>query len=63
VQDHRELQITTEIPEDLNVLADEVELARVIVQPAGERPPLRQDADTAVTHVDIAAKGSAKTGC
>ena len=27
VQDHRGLQITMHIPEDLNVLADEVELA------------------------------------
>ena len=57
VQDHRELQITMEIPEDLNVLADEVELARVISNLLENARRYGKTVDTAVTHVDIAAKG------
>jgi two-component system osmolarity sensor histidine kinase EnvZ len=57
VQDHRELQITMTIPEDLNVLADEVELARVISNLLENARRYGKTMDTAVTHVDIAAKG------
>jgi two-component system osmolarity sensor histidine kinase EnvZ len=57
VQDHRELQITMEIPEDLNVLADEVELARVISNLLENARRYGKTPDTGVTHVDIAAKG------
>ena len=57
VQDHRELQITMEVPEDLNVLADEVELARVISNLLENARRYGKTVDTAVTRVDIAAKG------
>jgi signal transduction histidine kinase len=56
VQDHRELQITMHIPEDLNVLADEVELARVISNLLENARRYGKTADTGVTSVDIAAK-------
>ena len=57
VQDHRELQIHTAIPEDLNVLADEVELARIISNLLENARRYGKSADTGVTQVDIAAKG------
>lgn len=57
VQDHRELQITMDIPEDLNALADEVELARVISNILENARRYGKTLDTDVSHVDIAAKG------
>jgi two-component system osmolarity sensor histidine kinase EnvZ len=52
-----ELQITMHIPEDLNVLADEVELARVISNLLENARRYGKTADTGVTSVEIAAKG------
>ena len=60
VQDHRELQIHTSIPEDLNVLADEVELARIISNLLENARRYGKSPDTGVTRVDIAAKGREK---
>lgn len=57
VQDHRELQITMEVPEDLNVLADEVELARILSNLLENARRYGKTGDTDVAHVDIAAKG------
>ena len=57
VQDHSELQIHTAIPEDLNVLADEVELARIISNLLENARRYGKSADTGITQVDIAAKG------
>ena len=57
VQDHRELQITMTVPEDLNVLADEVELARVISNLLENARRYGKTPDLGVTRVDIAAKG------
>ena len=57
VQDHRELQITMSVPEDLNVLADEVELARVISNLLENARRYGKAEDTGITNVDIAAKG------
>ena len=57
VQDHRELQIHTAIPEDLNVLADEVELARIISNLLENARRYGKSTDTGITQVDIAAKG------
>jgi len=57
VQDHRELQITMEVPEDLNVLADEVELARILSNLLENARRYGKTSDTDVAHVDIAAKG------
>ena len=57
VQDHRELQITMSVPEDLNVLADEVELARVISNLLENARRYGKAEDTGITHVDIVAKG------
>ncbi len=45
------------IPEDLNVLADEVELARVISNLLENARRYGKTADTGVTSVEIAAKG------
>ena len=56
VQDHRELQITMQVPEDLNVLADEVELARVISNLLENARRYGKTPDTASTRVEIAAK-------
>jgi len=56
VQDHRELQITMAVPEDLNVLADEVELARVISNLLENARRYGKNEDTGITNVDIAAK-------
>ncbi|MBN9368033.1 HAMP domain-containing protein [Acidovorax sp. YS12] len=57
VQDHRELQITMNVPEDLNVMADEVELARVISNLLENARRYGKTPDTDITSVDIAAKG------
>ena len=57
VQDHRELQITMDVPEDLNVLADEVELARVISNLLENARRYGKSEDTGSTRVEIAAKG------
>ena len=57
VQDHRELQITMAVPEDLNVLADEVELARIISNLLENARRYGKTPDAGITHVDIAAKG------
>ncbi len=56
VQDHRELQITMHVPEDLMVMADEVELARVISNLLENARRYGKTPDTDVTRVDIAAK-------
>lgn len=58
VQDHRELQITMSVPEDLNVLADEVELARIISNLLENARRYGKTEGTEVTSVDIAAKGN-----
>ena len=57
VQDHRELQIAMDVPEDLNVLADEVELARVISNLLENARRYGKSPETGVTQVEIAAKG------
>ena len=56
VQDHRELQITMSVPEDVNVLADEVELARVISNLLENARRYGKTEDTGITKVDIVAK-------
>ena len=60
VQDHRELTITMNVPEDLNVLADEVELARVISNLLENARRYGKDRETGITTVDIAAKAREK---
>ena len=60
VQDHRELQITMSIPEDLNVLADEVELARVISNLLENARRYGKTPGTGVTNVEIEVKGREK---
>ncbi|WP_312759035.1 ATP-binding protein, partial [Pulveribacter sp.] len=60
VQDHRELAITMNVPEDLNVLADEVELARVISNLLENARRYGKDVETGITTVDIAAKAREK---
>jgi len=57
VQDHRELQITMAVPEDINVMADEVELARVISNLLENARRYGKSPDTDIATVDIAAKG------
>ena len=56
VQDHRELQITMQVPEDLNVLADEVELARVISNLLENARRYGKTPETGIAVVDVAAK-------
>lgn len=59
VQDHRELQITIEVPEDLNVLADEVELARILSNLLENSRRYGKTPDSAgIAHVDMVAKGN-----
>lgn len=59
VQDHRELQITMTVPEDLNVRADEVELARIISNLLENARRYGKTPDSAgIAHVDIVAKGN-----
>ena len=60
VQDHRELQITMDVPEDLNVMVDEVELARVISNLLENARRYGKSADSGTASVDIAAKGREK---
>ncbi len=57
VQDHRELQITMDVPDDLNVLADEVELARILSNLLENARRYGKNAETEVARVEIAAKG------
>ena len=57
VQDHRQLQITMSVPEDLNVLADEVELSRILSNLLENARRYGNTPETGITHVDIAAKG------
>ncbi|MGP1629951.1 MAG: ATP-binding protein, partial [Giesbergeria sp.] len=57
VQDHRELQIRMDVPEDLNVLADEVELARILSNLLENARRYGKTSDTDVARVEIAAKG------
>lgn len=56
VQDHRELQITMSVPDDVYVLADEVELARVISNLLENARRYGKTVDTDVTYVDIGIK-------
>ncbi|MCW8171739.1 sensor histidine kinase, partial [Verminephrobacter aporrectodeae subsp. tuberculatae] len=56
VQDHRELQISISVPEDLYVLADEVELARVISNLLENARRYGKTEGTEVARVEIAAK-------
>ena len=60
VQDHRELQITMNVPEDLIVMADEVELARVISNLLENARRYGKNRETGITTVDIAAKAREK---
>ncbi|MBS0292800.1 MAG: HAMP domain-containing protein [Proteobacteria bacterium] len=60
VQDHRELQITMNVPEDLMVLADEVELARVISNLLENARRYGKNRETGITTVDVAAKAREK---
>jgi two-component system osmolarity sensor histidine kinase EnvZ len=55
VQNHSELQIHMDVPQDLNVMADEVELARVISNLLENARRYGKTPDTDVTHVDIKA--------
>jgi two-component system, OmpR family, osmolarity sensor histidine kinase EnvZ len=57
VQDHIELQITMSIPQDLNVMADEIELARVISNLLENARRYGKNPETGITQVEIAAKG------
>jgi two-component system osmolarity sensor histidine kinase EnvZ len=56
VQDYRELQITMNVPKDLNVLADEVELARVISNLLENARRYGKDDNSGIALVDISAK-------
>jgi len=56
VQDHRELQITMNVPEGLNVLADEIELARVVSNLLENARRYGKGEDTDTTQVEITAK-------
>ncbi|ADU99073.1 HAMP domain-containing protein [Alicycliphilus denitrificans] len=60
VQDHRELQITMNVPEDLMAMADEVELARVISNLLENARRYGKNRETGITTVDIAAKAREK---
>ncbi|QKV53555.1 ATP-binding protein [Comamonas antarctica] len=56
VQDHRELQITMNVPEGLYVLADEIELARVVSNLLENARRYGKTADTETTQVEVTAK-------
>ena len=56
VADYEDLQINVSIPKDMNVLADEVELGRVISNLLENARRYGKSADTGVAMVDIAAK-------
>jgi two-component system osmolarity sensor histidine kinase EnvZ len=55
VQDHRELQISMAVPEGVYVLADEVELARVISNLFEYARRYGKTPETETTHVDVTA--------
>ena len=55
VQDHRELQISMAVPEGVYVLADEVELARVISNLFENARRYGKTPETETTHVDVTA--------
>lgn len=57
VQDHRELQIKMNVPDDLSVLADEVELARILSNLLENARRYGKSGDSGVAHVDISARG------
>ena len=56
LQNHHALQIRMSVPEDLNVQADEVELARVISNLLENARRYGKTPDTEITQVDIAAR-------
>ncbi|WP_027995929.1 sensor histidine kinase [Simplicispira psychrophila] len=56
VQDHRELQISMAVPEDLYVLADEVELARILSNLLENARRYGKTPGSGVARVDISAK-------
>jgi len=56
LQNHHALQIRMSVPEDLNVQADEVELARVISNLLENARRYGKTPDTEITRVDIAAR-------
>ena len=60
VQNHAELQITMNVPEDLIVLADEVELARVISNLLENARRYGKNPETGVATVTVAAKAREK---
>ena len=57
VQDHRELQISMNVPKELNVLADEVELARILSNLLENARRYGKTSGSRVTRVDIQARG------
>lgn len=57
VQDHRELQVTLHVPEDLVVLADEIELSRIVSNLLENARRYGKTPDTRVTLVEIHARG------
>ena len=56
VQDHRELHITMDVPEDINVLVDEVELARVISNVIENARRYGKSESSGIATVEITAK-------
>ena len=60
VQDHRELQITMAVPEELNVQADEVELARILSNLLENARRYGKTPGTDVARVEISAKAREK---
>jgi two-component system osmolarity sensor histidine kinase EnvZ len=56
VQDHRELQISMDVPEGLYVLADEVELARVVSNLLENARRYGKSPDTDTAQVEVTAK-------
>jgi two-component system osmolarity sensor histidine kinase EnvZ len=56
VQDHRELAITIAVPEELNVLADEIELARIVSNLLENARRYAKSEVTGIAEVDITAK-------
>ena len=56
VADYPDMQVTVDIPETINVLADEVDLSRVIANLLENARRYGKSQDTGMTLVDIAAK-------
>jgi len=56
VAEYHDMQVTVNIPDDTNVLADEVDLSRVIANLLENARRYGKSPDTGVTLVDIAAK-------